>query len=52
MLGKEVMTIVNGKLNPGKYKVEFDGSGLPSGVYFYRLRAGEFMETKCMMFIK
>ncbi len=52
MLGKEVMTIVNEKLNPGKYKVDFDGSGLPSGVYFYRLTAGEFTETKSMMLVK
>jgi len=52
MLGKELVTLVNEKLSPGKYKVEFDGSGLPSGVYFYRLTAGEFTETKRMMLVK
>jgi len=52
MLGKEVTTLVNEKLNPGKYKVEFDGNKLPSGVYFYRLVAGEFTETKRMMLIQ
>ena len=52
ILGKEVATLVNEKLNPGKYKVEFDGSALPSGVYFYRITAGEFTDTKRMMLIK
>ena len=52
LLGKEVTTLVNEKLSPGTYKYEFDGSGLPSGVYFYRLTAGEFMETKRMMLVK
>ncbi|MBK8552471.1 MAG: T9SS type A sorting domain-containing protein [Ignavibacteria bacterium] len=52
ILGKEVVTLVNEKLSPGNYKVEFDGSGLSSGVYFYRLNAGEFTETKRMMLVK
>ena len=52
ILGKEVVTLVNEKLSPGNYKVEFDGSGLTSGVYFYKLTAGEFTETKRMMLIK
>ncbi|MBK8552297.1 MAG: SBBP repeat-containing protein [Ignavibacteria bacterium] len=52
ILGKEVITLVNEKLSPGKYKVEFDGSGLTSGVYFYRLNAGEFTDTKRMMLVK
>jgi len=52
VLGKEVVTLVNEKLSPGEYKVEFDGSGLPSGVYFYRLVAGEFTDTKRMMLVK
>ena len=52
ILGKEVVTLVNEKLSPGKYKVKFDGSTLPSGVYFYRLTAGEFTETKRMMLVK
>ena len=51
-LGKEIVTLVNEKLSPGKYKVEFDGSGLPSGVYFYRLTAGEFTDTKRMLLVK
>ena len=52
ILGKEVVTLVNEKLSPGKYEVEFDGSGLPSGVYFYRLNAGESTDTKRMMLVK
>ncbi|MBK8552309.1 MAG: T9SS type A sorting domain-containing protein [Ignavibacteria bacterium] len=52
LLGKEVATLVNEKLSPGNYKVEFDGSGLTSGVYFYRLNAGDFTDTKRMMLIK
>ena len=52
VLGKEVAMLVNEKLSPGKYKVEFDGSGFSSGVYFYRLTAGDFTETKRMMLVK
>lgn len=52
VLGKEVVTLVNEKQSPGTYQVEFNGSGLPSGVYFYRLNAGEFTETKSMMLVK
>lgn len=52
VLGKEVKTLVNEKLSPGNYKVEFDGSNLTSGVYFYRLTAGEFTDTKRMMLVK
>ncbi len=39
ILGREAAQLVNGKLNPGSYEVEFDGSSLASGVYFYRLAA-------------
>jgi len=52
ILGKEIITLVNEKLNPGNYKVEFDGRGLTSGVYFYRLTIGEFTDTKRMMLVK
>ena len=52
LLGKEIKTLVNEKLSPGKYKVEIDGSGLPSGVYFYKLNAGDFTDTKSMMLVK
>ena len=52
LLGKEVVTLVNEKLNPGKYRVEFDGSSLTSGVYFYRITSGDFTETKRMLLVK
>ena len=52
ILGKEVVTLVNEKLNPGNYKVEFNGSDLTSGVYFYTLNAEGFTETKRMLLLK
>ncbi len=50
--GKQVTTLVNRKQNPGRYSVEFSGKGLPSGIYFYKLEAGEFTETKRMVLLK
>jgi len=52
VLGNEVASLVNGKQNAGYYSVEFDGSGFASGVYFYKLEAGEFSETKRMVLLK
>ncbi|MBL8006913.1 MAG: T9SS type A sorting domain-containing protein, partial [Ignavibacteria bacterium] len=52
ILGKEIKTLINENLNPGKYEIVFNGSGLPSGVYFYKLTAGDFTDTKRMMLIK
>ena len=52
MLGKEVITLVNENKSAGKYVVEFDGSNLPSGIYFYKFTAGEFSETKSMVLLK
>jgi CubicO group peptidase (beta-lactamase class C family) len=51
-LGQEVKVLDNGKKTAGTYKINFDASRLPSGVYFYRLLAGEFKETKKMVLIK
>jgi hypothetical protein len=51
-LGKEIGSLVNEELKPGSYEVEFDGSNYPSGVYFYRLRAGDYTQTKKMILIK
>ncbi|MBK8553873.1 MAG: T9SS type A sorting domain-containing protein [Ignavibacteria bacterium] len=50
--GKEVSTLVNEKMNPGTYKIEFDGKGLPSGVYFYKLETAGFADTKRMILLK
>jgi hypothetical protein len=52
ILGNEIATLVNEEKSAGTYKVEFDKSGLPSGIYFYRLQAGKFSETKKMILIK
>ena len=52
ILGKEIATLVNENLQQGTYEVKFDGSKLTSGVYFYRLKAGKFSETKKLMLIK
>ena len=52
MLGEEVATLVNEKKTPGKYNVDFNASALPSGVYFYKLSAGNFIQTKKMMLLK
>ncbi len=50
--GKEVATLVNEKLPPGTYEITFDGSGLNSGVYFYRLIAGNFIKTRKLILLK
>ena len=52
ILGREVVTLVNEEKPAGEYEVEFDGSALTSGIYFYRLKAGEFSETKKMILLK
>jgi hypothetical protein len=52
LLGREVRTLVNGKLLPGNYEVKFDAGELPSGVYFYRLSADDFSDVKRMILIK
>ncbi|GEM_PF-3273954 len=52
VLGKEVATLVNKNQNPGNYKVTFDASGLPSGIYYYKLKAGSFVSVKKMMLLK
>jgi hypothetical protein len=50
--GKEVATLVNQQLNPGTYSVDWSASNHPSGVYFYRLSAGEFTQTNKMILVK
>jgi Secretion system C-terminal sorting domain len=52
ILGKEVATLVNEKQNAGTYSFEFNGSNLSSGIYFYKIEAGDFRETKRMVLIK
>jgi hypothetical protein len=52
MLGKEVAVLVNERKLPGQYEVVFDGSHFASGVYFYRLQAGDFTQTKRLLLLK
>lgn len=52
VLGNEIMTLVNEEKPAGSYEVKFDGTGLPSGIYFYELKAGSFVETKKMVLLK
>ena len=52
ILGNEIAILVNEEKPVGEYDVEFNGSNLPSGIYFYQLRAGEYTETKKMVLIR
>jgi len=60
VLGNEVVTLINQEKPAGEYELEFDGSGLPSGIYYYQLRAGDpstgsgqlFVDTRKMILLK
>ncbi len=51
-LGQEIITLVNEYKPKGRYEVKYDTSGLPTGLYVYRIDTGGFTDTKRMMFIK
>ncbi len=51
-IGQEVAELVKGKIEPGTYKVQFNAKNLSSGVYFYKLTAGEFVTVKKMVIMK
>ncbi len=52
ILGSEVATLVNGEKAVGNYNVTFNGSNLASGIYFYQLKAGGFVQTKKLVLMK
>ncbi|MGE5352932.1 MAG: S41 family peptidase [Acidobacteriota bacterium] len=52
MLGREVSTIASKEQSAGEYKVQFDASTLPSGVYIYTLQAGQFRDSKKLLLLK
>ena len=51
-MGNEISSLVHKEKPAGSYEVEFDGSELKSGIYFYKLQAGDFVETKKMVLMK
>jgi hypothetical protein len=52
VLGSEIATLVNEEKHSGSYEIEFNATTLPSGIYFYKLQAGSFVETKKMILMK
>ena len=52
VLGKEITTLVNEEKPIGRYEITFNVAELPSGIYFYQLRAGSFVEIKKMILLK
>jgi hypothetical protein len=52
LLGREVSVLLDGRQDAGSYTAEFDGSGLASGVYLYRLQAGDFVQTRRMVLLR
>ena len=52
MAGQKVTTLLNEVRTPGRYRINFDASGLSSGVYMYRITAGDFTQTRKMAFVK
>ena len=52
VLGNEIAILVNEEKPAGEYEVEFNANRLPSGIYFYQLKAGSYIQTKKMIFLK
>jgi hypothetical protein len=52
LLGREVAILVDEERQPGNYQVKFDGSGLSSGVYFYKMQAGGFVATRKLLLLR
>jgi len=52
ILGKQIMSLVNENKRPGYYDVNFNGSNFASGMYFYKIEAGSFVQTRRMILVK
>ncbi len=51
-LGRELKTLINEERSPGNYEVNFNASNLPSGVYIYKMQAGEYVQSRKMILLK
>ena len=52
VLGRQVATLVNEEMRPGLYEIQWDASGFASGIYFYKIRAGDWQQVKRMLLLK
>ena len=52
ILGKEIETLVNEEKSKGTYEISWNADYLPSGIYFYQLKSGKYIETKKMLLLK
>jgi hypothetical protein len=52
LIGQEIAELVNEQMHTGNHEVTFDAASLPSGIYFYKIQANNFVETKKMMLMK
>ena len=52
VLGKEISVLINSEMSAGNYEVTFNGSSLPSGIYFYRLTSGNYSQIRKMLLVK
>jgi hypothetical protein len=52
VLGEKVAELVDGERGPGNYRINFNASGIPSGMYFYRLDAGSFVAVRKLVIVK
>jgi hypothetical protein len=52
LVGREIATLVNDVKQPGEYSVEWNAEGLPSGIYFCKISAGTFVDTKKMLLVR
>jgi hypothetical protein len=51
-LGQKIQALLNKTMPAGNHEVEFNGENLPSGIYFYRIQAGDFQDVKKMVILK
>ena len=52
VLGREIVTLINEELNAGNHEATFNASGISSGIYFYQLKANNYIQTKKMILMK